>query len=313
MDYVHTSVLAQEALEYLDPTGPNPLMIDCTLGEGGHSFAFLSTYPQLRVIGLDRDPVIIGKAKHRLSIFGDRFEAVNTWFDDYLANYDGEAPAIILFDLGISVFHYEESKRGFSFNKSEDLDMRLDTSSSISVAELINTYPEKEIADIIYKYGEERYSRRIAAAICNARKTQAIIRSDELADLIRRSVPSSYRYGRIHPATRSFQALRIAVNGELDRIVPAVERAIDLLRTDGRVGVISFHSLEDRPVKYLFRRKADGCICPPEAPRCTCNGKPAIKIITRKPVVPTEQECKENPPSRSAKFRVAQKLETSDE
>lgn len=313
MEYVHRSVLAQEALSYLEPNGPDPLMIDCTLGEGGHSFAFLSTYPQLRIIGLDRDPVIMEKAKHRLAPFGERFKAENTWFDDFLAEYDGEAPAIILFDLGISVFHYEESNRGFSFSRSEDLDMRLDPSASISVAELVNTYPEKEIADIIYQYGEERYSRRIAAAICNARKTQAIVRSDELADLVRRSVPSSYRYGRIHPATRTFQALRIAVNGELDRIVPAVERAIDLLRPQGRVGVISFHSLEDRPVKYLFRRKADGCVCPPEAPRCTCGGKPAIRILTKKPVIPTEQECKDNPPSRSAKFRVAEKLEVSHE
>ena len=313
MEYVHRSVLAQEALSLLTPTGAHPLMIDCTLGEGGHTYAFLSTYPELRVIGLDRDPVIIEKAKHRMAEFGERFKAVNTWFDDYLLNYREEAPAIILFDLGISVFHYEESGRGFSFSRSEDLDMRLDPSASISVAELINTYPEKEIADIIYLYGEERYSRRIAAAICNARKIQTIIRSNELADIIRSSVPTSYRYGRIHPATRTFQALRIAVNGELDRIVPAVERAIELLRPDGRVGVISFHSLEDRPVKYLFRRKADGCICPPEAPRCTCNGKPAIKIITKKPIVPTEQECKENPPSRSAKFRVAQKLEVPHE
>ncbi len=308
MEYVHQSVLAKEVLEYLVPSGEHPLMIDCTLGEGGHSFAFLSRYPELRVIGLDRDPTILQKAEHRLAPFGDRFTPVNTWFDDYLRDYDGEAPAIILFDLGISVYHFEESSRGFSFGKDETLDMRLDPSAPLSAFEIVNTYPERELADLIYQYGEERYSRRIARAICSRRSESPVSRSDDLAQIIRGAVPASYRYGRIHPATRSFQALRIAVNDELNRIVPAVERAIDLLRPQGRVGVISFHSLEDRPVKYLFRRKADGCVCPPEAPRCTCNGKPSIAILTKKPIVPTEEECQANPPSRSAKFRVAMKM-----
>lgn len=308
MEYVHQPVLAQEVLANMIPNGPSPLMIDCTLGEGGHSRLFLEKYPDLRVIGLDRDPTIMRKAVHRMEPFGERFTAINTWFDEYLATYAGEAPALILFDLGISVYHYEESKRGFSFGKDEDLDMRLDPSTPFSVADIVNTFAEQEIADIIYRFGEERYSRRIAAAIVRRRQEQEITRSDELADIIRQSVPAPYRHGRIHPATRSFQALRIAVNRELERIVPAVDRAIDLLRPEGRIGVISFHSLEDRPVKQLFRKRADGCVCPPEAPRCTCGGKPAIKIITKKPLMPTEGECKENPPSRSAKLRVAEKL-----
>jgi 16S rRNA (cytosine1402-N4)-methyltransferase len=309
MEYVHRPVLAQEVLEHLVPTGPDPLMIDCTLGEGGHTELFLERYPDLRVIGLDRDPTIIMKARHRLERFAERFTAVNTWFDDFLASYDGPAPCLILLDLGISVYHYEESGRGFSFGKDEELDMRLDPEAPFSVATIINTFGEQQIADIIYRYGEERYSRRIAAAIVRRRQVEPITRSDELAALIRDAVPASYRYGRIHPATRSFQALRIAVNRELERIVPAVDRAIELLRSGGRVGVISFHSLEDRPVKHLFRSRADGCVCPPEAPRCTCHGKPAIKIITKKPIMPTELECRENPPSRSAKLRVAEKLE----
>lgn len=311
MEYVHQSVLAHEVLEHLVPSGTDPLMIDCTLGEGGHTNLFLETYPDLRVIGLDRDPNIIEKATYRLSKFGKRFTAVNTWFDDYLATYHGEAPALILFDLGISVYHYEESKRGFSFSKDEELDMRLDPSAPFSVADIVNTFTEQNIADIIYRFGEERYSRRIAASIVRHRKESAIAKADELASIIRQAVPASYRYGRIHPATRSFQALRIAVNRELERIVPAVDRAIDLLRPDGRVGVISFHSLEDRPVKQLLRKRADGCVCPPDTPRCTCGGKPAIKIITKKPIVPTEQECLQNPPSRSAKLRIAQKLEVA--
>jgi 16S rRNA (cytosine1402-N4)-methyltransferase len=309
MEYVHRSVLAQEVLTHLAPQGSHPVMIDCTLGEGGHSYAFLSAFPELRVIGLDRDPKILEKAICRLAPFGDRVTFVNTWFDEFLRDYDGEAPTAVLFDLGISVFHYEQSERGFSFSREEVLDMRLDPTEGISAHDIVNTYSEKAIADIIYLYGEERYSRRIASAIVRARQEHAIDRCDELADLIRRSVPSSYRYGRIHPATRTFQAIRIAVNGELDRIVPAVRRAVDIVKPQGRVGVISFHSLEDRPVKYLFRELAKGCTCPPEAPQCTCDGKPVIKIITRKPIVPSEQECQENPPSRSAKLRVAEKLE----
>jgi 16S rRNA (cytosine1402-N4)-methyltransferase len=311
MEYVHQPVLANEVLEQLVPFGAHPLMIDCTLGEGGHTSLFLKKYPDLRVIGLDRDHTIIEKAKHRMAEFGDRFAAVNTWFDEFLASYAGEAPSIVLFDLGISVYHYEESGRGFSFGRSEELDMRLDPDAPFSVADIVNTFTEQRIADIIYTFGEERYSRRIAAAICTYRKTQPITRSDELAGIIRQSVPSSYRYGRIHPATRSFQALRIAVNGELERIVPAVDKAIELLVPQGRVGVISFHSLEDRPVKYLLRKRADGCVCPPQAPRCTCGGKPSIKIITKKPIAPTDDECRQNPPSRSAKLRVAEKLEVT--
>ncbi len=309
MEYLHQSVLAEEVLTLLAPPVENPLMIDCTLGEGGHSFLFLDTYPNLRVIGLDRDPGIIEKAKHRMTPFGDRFTAVTTWFDDYLETYDGEEPSAVLFDLGISIYHYEESGRGFSFGRSEDLDMRLDPSAPFSVSDIVNKFREKEIADIIYTNGEERYARRIAAAICKYRESQPITRSDELASIIRQAVPSSYRYGRIHPATRTFQALRIAVNNELDRIVPAVDRAIEILRPHGRVAVISFHSLEDRPIKYLFRKRADGCVCPPEAPRCTCGGKPSIKILTKKPLVPSAQECQDNPPSRSAKLRVAEKVE----
>jgi len=313
MEYVHYPVLQNEVLELLVPPEPGGLLIDCTLGEGGHSELFLKKYPDLRVIGLDRDPKIIVKARERLSVFGDRFQAVNTWFDDFFSSYQGEAPSLVLFDLGISVFHYEESGRGFSFRKSESLDMRLDDASGLSVSDMVNTYAEDTLADVIYQYGEERYSRRIAAAICTYRRTQAITKSDELADIIWRAVPAGYRYGKLHPATRSFQALRIEANRELDRIVPAVTRAVELLVPQGRIGVISFHSLEDRPVKYLFRQLSDGCVCPPQAPRCTCGGKPSIQIITRKPVAPTDEESRMNPPSRSAKLRVAQKLEVSHE
>ncbi|MCR4676659.1 MAG: 16S rRNA (cytosine(1402)-N(4))-methyltransferase RsmH [Sphaerochaetaceae bacterium] len=296
MQYVHCPVMKNEALEYLVPKRENPIMVDCTLGEGGHSEAFLQKYPNLKVIGLDRDDEIRAKAINRLSPFGDRFEAKATWFDEFWKNYEGPQVDIILFDLGISVFHYEESKRGFSFRKSEDLDMRLNRNKGFSAADVVNTYGEKELADLIYGYGEERYSRRIAKAICEYRKTKAIRKTDELADIIYSAVPGEYRHHRIHPATKTFQAIRIEVNGELGRIEPALDNAIDALVPGGRIGVITFHSLEDRPVKWFFRNHTD-----------------RVNILTRKPVIPTEEECRTNTPSRSAKFRVAEKRGVENE
>jgi 16S rRNA (cytosine1402-N4)-methyltransferase len=307
MKIVHTPVLKEQTLEYLIPQIEHPLMIDCTLGEGGHTSLFLEKYPFLHVIGLDRDVNIQKVAIERLEPYKDRFTAVNAWFDEFLLQYQGDAPSIILFDLGISVFHYEESLRGFSFSRNENLDMRLNVDKDISAADIVNTYSEQDIAHIIFTYGEERYGRKIARAICKARDENPITKSDELASIISSSVPPQYRHQRIHPATRTFQALRIAVNSELDRIIPSIHRAIDILAPGGYIGVISFHSLEDRPVKHLFREREKGCICPPKAPICTCGKESDIKIITRKPLIASDEECRINPPSRSAKFRVAQK------
>ncbi len=307
MEYVHTSVLAAPVLEYLKPDPSHPYMIDCTLGEGGHSRLFLEKYPFLNVTGLDRDATIMEKAKFRLSEYGERFNAVNTWFDSFLETYDGPAPSVILFDLGISIFHYAESERGFSFSKTERLDMRLDEGARTDAYEIVNTYSEQELSRIIFTYGEERYGRRIARAICTARAEEEILYSDQLASIIYHAVPANYRFQRIHPATRTFQALRIEVNSEIDRIVPSINRAIDILAPGGYLGVISFHSLEDRPVKHLLKEREKGCTCPPKAPICTCGKTSDIKIITRKPVVADEAECEANPPSRSAKLRVAQR------
>lgn len=290
MQYVHYSVMQNEVLEHLIPQREDAILVDCTLGEGGHSNLFLQKYPKLHVIGLDRDSRILEKAKNRLAPYGDRFEARNIWFDEFWKNYEGPKVDLILFDLGISVFHYEESQRGFSLKRSEDLDMRLDTNSYLTAEYVVNTYAENDLANVIYNYGEERYSRRIASAICEYRKKNAIKKTDELADIIYKAVPGDYKHRRIHPATKTFQALRIEVNGELNRIEPALEGAIRSLRTGGRVGVITFHSLEDRPVKWYFRNHEDD-----------------VEIITKKPLIPTDEECENNPPSRSAKFRVAQK------
>lgn len=314
MEIIHTPVLLRETLDYLSPAGEpfenSAVMIDSTLGEGGHSEAFLTKYNGLRIIGLDADSKIQARAKERLACFGDRMNFRNVWFNDFYASFpeDLPHPDLILFDLGISVFHYERSGRGFSFRYDEPLDMRLDPSAGDSVEVLVNTMREGELADVIFQYGEERYSRRIAKAIVQARQLSRITSSKVLADIIYSAVPAQYRHGNIHPATKTFQALRIAVNGELDRLPRALNSAFDCLNVGGKMGVITFHSLEDRIVKNIFRDWGKQCTCPPEQPICTCGGKPRAELLTHKPVAPTEEEVAENSPSRSAKLRVIRKL-----
>ena len=220
---------------------------------------------------------------------------------------------MILFDLGISVFHYEESKRGFSFKKEEDLDMRLDINGPLSAKDIVNGYDEVSLANVIFNYGEERYSRRIASAICKERDLHSIEKTNHLADIIWNAVPAGYRYGNIHPATRTFQALRIAVNSELKRLPDALQNAFRNLKTGGKMGVITFHSLEDRIVKNYFRNLGKQCVCPPEVAVCRCGGKQCAQLLTHTPVVPTSEEIKVNSPSRSAKLRVIRKLKDDTE
>lgn len=319
MEIVHTPVLLNECLEYLSLVGEsfekNALMIDSTLGEGGHSFNFLSKYENLKIIGLDADKVIQAKARERLACFGERMNFFNGWFNDFYANYPSEyeKPDLILFDLGISVFHYEKSDRGFSFRYDEKLDMRLNAESEKSAADLVNELSETELADMIYLYGEEKLSRRIAKAIVDARSGGKIESSKALAEIIWNCVPANYRYGQIHPATRTFQALRIAVNGELKRLPKALSDAFACLKPGGKMGVITFHSLEDRIVKNYFRNLGKQCVCPPEVAVCRCGGSECAEILTRKPVCPTEEEIKANSPSRSAKLRVIRKIKDATE
>lgn len=314
MEIVHTPVLLEETLKYLSPVGEsfedNPFMVDSTLGEGGHTFAFLTKFENLHIIGLDADRNIQARAKERLAVFGDRMNFHLGWFNDFYANYPTELPKpnIILFDLGISVFHYEKSGRGFSFRYDEKLDMRLNDSEGKSARDLVNSMRENDLADLIFNYSEERYSRRIARAIVECRENAPIETSKDLADVIYRSVPAAYRHGALHPATKTFQALRIAVNKELTRLPEALNSAFDCLQVGGKMGVITFHSLEDRIVKNTFRNWAKACSCPPEQPICTCGGKPKAELLTRKPVGPTEEEVEQNSPSRSAKLRVVRKL-----
>lgn len=314
MEIVHTPVLLEETLQYLAPRGRDELMVDATMGEGGHSAAFLSRFPDLKVIGIDADSAIQAIAKERLREFGDRLHFYTGWSQAFFAEYPAELkrPDTILADLGVSLFHYEKSGRGFSFRSDEQLDMRLDVSGGTSAAELVARLPEKELADLLYNNAGERYSRRIARAITGERQQGTITTTAALAQLVEQAVPASYRHGPIHPATRTFQALRIAVNGELSRLPDLLEGALRVLEPGGRLGIISFHSLEDRIVKNFFRTKNKDCTCPPEAPICRCEGRRSVNILTRKGVAPTDEEIERNSPSRSARLRVVEKVLDED-
>lgn len=307
---VHYPVLRDEVISFLKPRGRRELLVDATMGEGGHSELFLQRYSGLRIVGLDADPQILKIARRRLAPFAERARFYNRWFNLFFKDYPAELerPDAVLFDLGISSFHLELSGRGFSFRRREPLDMRLGEDLEITAADIVNDYPEVEIAEIISEYGEERYARVIARSIVHARERSPIGSTSELAEIIWKAVPPKYRNGRIHPATRSFQAIRIAVNGELVRLEAGLGSALSVLKVGGRIGVISFHSLEDRIVKRFFREKNKSCTCPPEQPICNCGGRRILDIVTKKPIVPSESERVENPPSRSAKLRVAVKL-----
>lgn len=316
-DRKHIPVLAREVRSWLASDDREVLIVDSTLGEGGHSALLLSDNPRARVTGVDTDPVMLERARTLLGDDAGRVEFVNCWFDDFWAGYTGPAPDRILFDLGVSSYHFGDSGRGFSFTVDEPLDMRL-SGRGPNAAELLETIQESELADLLYELGGERYSRRIARAICAA---LPVTTSAELAEIVRSAVPVAYRRGKIHPATRTFQALRIAVNSELDRIKRALSAAIACLTPNGgRLAVISFHSLEDRIVKWTFRRAAGMHIPKGSAgDDSTVVGNPPtiesgaesgieVRILTRKPVVPSASEAHENPASRSAKLRVLEKV-----
>jgi 16S rRNA (cytosine1402-N4)-methyltransferase len=310
MEAVHIPVLLEETLGYLEPRKPEELLVDGTLGEGGHSFAFLSRFPDLRIIGVDADPEIQERARERLKGFKDRIHFYPGWSQDFFIHYPEtrKRPDSILLDLGVSLYHYEQGGRGFSFKKDEPLDMRIDRSRGLSAGELLARLSERELADLLYANAEERYARRIARSIAEARKGGVISGSSALAAIVEGAVPPAYRYGPVHPATKTFQALRIEVNGELSRLRDLLEGALRILEPGGRLGVISFHSLEDRIVKNFFREKNRDCICPPEAPICRCGGRRFVTLLTRKGVAAGAEERQKNPSSRSARLRVVEKI-----
>ena len=311
---MHTPVLLEETIQYLAPRGRDELMIDATMGEGGFSHAMLSRYPDLSIIGVDADPAIQAVAREQLAEFGSRAQFFTGWSQDFFAAYPAalKRPRTVIADLGVSLFHYKKSGRGFGFSADEPLDMRLDASSGFSASQLLMRMSEKDIADMLYKNAGERYSRRIARAIVQERQNGCVSTAAALSELIKGAVPAAYRYGPIHPATRTFMALRIEVNQELARLPELLEGALNVLSPGGRLGVISFHSAEDRIVKDFFREKSKDCTCPPQAPVCVCGGRRKVNILTRKGVTAGEAEVRRNPPSRSARLRVAEKIKECD-
>ncbi|HWR11441.1 MAG TPA: 16S rRNA (cytosine(1402)-N(4))-methyltransferase RsmH [Rectinemataceae bacterium] len=291
---LHRPVMLAEILELFEALGrPDALVADCTLGAGGHAEAMLSRFPGIRYVGIDADPEARDRSAARLRPFADRLEIRAGYFDDVLeawASFPGfERPDFILFDLGVSTHHYLDSNRGFSFANEEPLDMRFSPDAETSAYDLVNAMKENDLADVIFRYGEERYSRRIAKAILEARRNAPIRTSKALASIVAGAVPSAYRYGRIHPATRTFQALRISVNSELEREEKGLALAARMLAPGGILAVISFHSLEDRIAKQLCK---------------DCGRNRGYEEIYKKPRVPTDTECGANPASRSAKLRA---------
>lgn len=302
----HVPVLLDEVLAMLAPA-PGRCYIDLTVGAAGHACALLErSSPDGRLLALDADAEAVRYARSALAVFGERAIVRQGSFDnlaDIAAGAGFRAVDGILADLGLSSRQLADARRGFSFQVEGPLDMRLDPAGqATTAADLVNTLPESELADLIYRYGEEHRARAIARAIVRQRPLRTTF---ELAELVARTVG---RRGRIHPATRVFMALRIAVNDELGALERMLPQAVDLLGAGGRLAVISFHSLEDRIVKTYMRREASGCICPPASPVCRCGHKPRLRLITRRPIRPSPEEQARNPRSRSARLRVAERL-----
>lgn len=305
----HHPVLLRETIEWLAPERGG-LFVDCTVGLGGHSEAILQASPDAQVLGIDRDEEALALARKRLAEFGGRFRAVQADFRELtrvLARAKVSSPRGILADLGVSSWQLDSPSRGFSFRHEAPLDMRMDTSSGETAAELLGRLSEVEIARLIFEYGEERHSRRIARRIVERRAAgEPVQTTSELAELVKRAIGGKQR--RIHPATRTFQALRIAVNRELEGLDQFVADAIDALEPHGRLAVISFHSLEDRLIKRTLLKLSGRCQCPPRVPQCSCGARQAVEVLTRRPLTATDDEIAENPRARSAKLRVAAKL-----
>lgn len=307
---VHKPVLVDEVLKNLN-IKDNSLYMDCTLGEGGHSKAILDYNSSVRVVGLEQDRDIEAVAKARLAEYDGRFESVSANFlhlKSIAARYGIKEVSGILMDLGISMYHYMNSGKGFSFSKDESLDMRLSNEFDTDAAEIVNHYSESRLVEIFKNYSEEKFARRIAGSIVRARKEQGIHSTKELSQIVASAIPRKFWPPNTHPATRTFQAIRIEVNKELEVLESALPQAVSLLKPGGRLCVITFHSIEDRIVKDYFKTEVPQCICPPQLPMCTCGRPGKVKIITKKPVTADESEIKRNPSSRSAKLRVVERL-----
>ncbi|HDL85678.1 MAG TPA: 16S rRNA (cytosine(1402)-N(4))-methyltransferase RsmH [Candidatus Acetothermia bacterium] len=316
VDYraIHQPVLMREVVKLLSPR-PGATIVDGTIGMGGHSEGLLAAYPTFEVIGIDRDEDALMIAKERLAPYSDRVRLVHGNYRDCveilstlgLDQIDG-----FLLDLGLSSLQLDRPERGFSFRESGPLDMRMDRTGGASAADLVNDASVVELSGIISRYGEERFAHRIAGAIVAARTKVRIETTDELARIVHDAIPRKFHPPRIHPATRTFQALRIAVNDELSNLEKGLEAGFSVLSAGGVMAVISFHSLEDRIVKGFFRYKGLSCICPPDLPVCMCDKKVEMEVLTKHVIIPTLEEIATNPRARSAKLRAARKLEAID-
>ena len=310
MDYIHKPVLLQECLEGLN-IRPEGTYVDGTLGRGGHSREIARRPTRGRLICIDRDQAALDAAPGRLAESMDKVTLVHGNFGDIASLLEGLGVAAVegmLFDLGVSSPQLDDGSRGFSYQYDAPLDMRMDQSAPLTAYDVVNGWSQEELRRILWQYGEERYSGLIAAAIVRERDKAPIGTTGQLAEIIRQAMPAKARREKQHPAKRSFQAIRIAVNDELGEVERMLNSALDLLKPGGRVAVISFHSLEDRLVKTAFAQWARGCTCPPDFPVCVCGKKPRVKLVGRRPIVAGQAELEENPRARSAKLRLAEKL-----
>ncbi|MBF4691598.1 16S rRNA (cytosine(1402)-N(4))-methyltransferase RsmH [Fusibacter ferrireducens] len=308
MGFNHVTVLLKETIEGLD-IKPNGIYVDGTLGGGGHSFKILQFLDKGKLIGIDQDQDALDAAEKRLSIFEGKFIPAHSNFENIktvLKELNIDKIDGLVLDLGVSSFQLDEAERGFSYMNDGALDMRMDQTASFSAWDVVNTYSEKELLRTIREYGEENWAARIAKFIVEARAEKTIETTFELVDIIKKAIPARARQDGPHPAKRTFQAIRIEVNNELKIIEKTIEDTVSVMKKGGRIAIITFHSLEDRIVKTTFKRLAEGCTCPKELPVCVCNNKPKIKVITKKPILPSEEELENNPRARSAKLRIAQ-------
>ena len=309
-EFHHVSVLLDECIHALN-IKPDGIYVDGTLGGAGHSSQIAARLTTGRLIGIDRDPKALKAAGERLAPYADRVTLVHSNFsrlDEVLENLGIEGVDGILLDLGVSSPQLDEAERGFSYMADAPLDMRMNSEDSLTAHEVVNTWPKEELRRILYEYGEERYAPQIAAAIERRRAEKPIETTLELVDVIRSAMPPAALREKQHPAKRSFQAIRIAVNDELGAVGRVLEVAVPKLNRKGRLAIITFHSLEDRLVKNGMAANARGCTCPPNFPICICGNKPKVKLISKKPIVSGSEELERNPRARSAKLRVCEKL-----
>lgn len=310
MEFAHKSVLLKECMEAL-AIKPEGIYLDGTLGGAGHSFEIVKRLTTGRLIGVDRDPAALEAAAKRLAPYMNHVTMVHSNFcelDRILDDLGIAAVDGMLFDLGVSSPQLDDAQRGFSYMADAPLDMRMNREDALTAFEIVNTWPKEELRRILYDYGEERYAPQISAGIVRAREKAPIQTTLALVEVIKSSMPPQALREKQHPAKRSFQAIRIAVNDELNSVSKLMRTAFSRLKPGGRLAVITFHSLEDRIVKSEMLQAAKGCTCPPEFPVCVCGKKPLVQIITRKPILSGEEELEENPRARSAKLRVAEKL-----